>query len=89
MGETNALANRNTKMPPRDLFQKAEDIYRKNFSDGDGKLLATFELVFLTGWAPDESQQKPLRPGSAQTRLADALDTTEVPTGDTVPRPAR
>lgn len=89
MGETNALSDRDRRIPPRELFALTESIYRQNFSDHEGKLLATFELVFLTGWAPDESQQKPLRPGSAKARLADALNTTEVPTGDTVPRPAR
>ena len=48
----------------------------------DGKLIATFETVFLTGWAPHDSQQQPLRPGSAKTRLADALGTEEVSAGE-------
>lgn len=78
MGEANALANRHRVIPPRALFRTAEDIYRGHFSDGD-YLLATFEIVFLTGWAPHESQQQPLRPGSAKTRLAEALNVPETP----------
>ncbi len=85
MGETNALIERPRTISPKRLFSLAEEIYHDNFSDGDGRLSATFELVFLTGWAPDESQQKPLRPGSARARLADALNTFEMPTGDRVP----
>jgi hypothetical protein len=48
------------------------------FPDEEGRIRATFEVIFLTGWAPHESQQKPLRPGSAQTRLAEALNATHV-----------
>lgn len=77
MGETNALAARHKAVPPRSLFRVTEDIYRQNFSD-DGYLVATFELVFLTGWAPSENQQKPLSPGSARHRLADALGVREI-----------
>lgn len=84
MGETNALEARNRKAPSRELFRAAEDTYRTHFSDDEGYLIATFEIVFLTGWAPDESQPKPLRPGSAQARLADALGTSEQPAGDPV-----
>ena len=82
MGETNALVNRHRRPTPRRLFEVAENLYKKHFSDSEGYLTATFEFVFLTGWAPDESQQKPLRPGSATARLADALGTKERPTGD-------
>ena len=78
MGETNALAARHRALPPRDLFTETERLYRQHFAD-DGYLLATFELVFLTGWAPDATQPQPLRPGSAQTRLADALGVPETP----------
>ncbi|MDJ1015996.1 MAG: SAM-dependent methyltransferase [Paracoccaceae bacterium] len=88
MGETNALAARNKTIPPRRLFARTEAIYRESFGDADGYLPASFELVFLTGWAPDESQQKPLRPGSASARLADALRVEERPAGDQVaPKP--
>lgn len=88
MGETNALADRDRSWLGRDMIPLAERIYRDNFSDEDGRLMATFEIVFLTGWAPDESQQKPLRPGSARARLADALGTFELPAGESVaPKP--
>ena len=82
MGEANALAARHRRTPPRDLFARTEEIYRQHFSDGEGFLRATFEVVFLTGWAPSDTQPKPLRPGSAQQRLADALGTTEHGAGD-------
>jgi hypothetical protein len=78
MGEANALANRHRVIPPRALFETAESLYRSHFSDKD-YLLATFEIVFLTGWAPDAGQPQPLRPGSAQTRLAEALGVPETP----------
>lgn len=84
MGETNALAARLRHPTRRAVFAEAERLYRTHFSDTDDYLTATFELVFLTGWAPDDSQPQPLRPGSATTRLADALGTEEKPTGDTV-----
>lgn len=77
MGETNALAARHRRTPPRDLFKVANRLYRAAFPDGDG-IRATFETVFLTGWAPSDTQQKPLRPGSAQARLADALGVPEL-----------
>lgn len=79
MGETNALAARHRRTPPRALFERAEAIYRAAYGDGDG-IRATFQLIFLTGWAPSETQQKPLRPGSAQARLADALGVAEMGT---------
>ncbi len=76
MGETNALASRNRRPPPRRLFDEAERRYRAAFGS-DGRIPATFEFIFLTGWAPDASQPQPLRPGSAAQRLADALGTVE------------
>ena len=77
MGETNALAARHKAAPPRGLFARAAQLYADSFPAEDGRITATFELVFLTGWSPHESQQKPLRPGSAAARLAEALETTE------------
>ncbi len=77
MGETNALLQRHKGTMPRTLFAKAGDLYARAFQGKDGRLEATFEIIFLTGWAPDDSQQKPLRPGSAQARLADALGAVE------------
>jgi hypothetical protein len=84
MGEANALYARHRSTPPRALFDMAEQLYRQHFSDAEGYLKATFEIVFLTGWAPSENQQKPLQPGSARNRLADALGVKERPTGDPV-----
>jgi hypothetical protein len=61
----------------RDTLQRAVEVYAERFARADGRVTATFEIVTLTGWAPHDSQQKPLRPGSATARLADALGTTE------------
>ncbi|KIT14827.1 methyltransferase domain-containing protein [Jannaschia aquimarina] len=76
-GETNALAARHRVTPPRELFSEAERIYKAAYPDGDG-IGATFETIFLTGWAPSDDQPKPLRPGSATARLADALGVPEL-----------
>ena len=73
MGATNALAARLCKPASKRLFMHAAEIYAERFSDPDGRLRATFEMIFVSGWAPHESQQKPLRPGSAKMRLEDAL----------------
>ena len=77
MGETNIQSDRLRRPTRKAVFDRARDMYSQHFSTGDGRLKATFELVFLTGWAPDASQPQPLRPGSATARLADALGTTE------------
>lgn len=82
MGEANALVDRRKEMTARTLIEKTADIYAQHFTDDDGYLRATFELVYLTGWSPDETQQKPLQPGSAQARLADALGVDETSAGD-------
>lgn len=76
MGETNALAARHRRVPPRALFRRADAIYRDAFPEGDG-IRATFQIVCLTGWAPSATQPVPLRPGSARMRLADALGVPE------------
>jgi SAM-dependent methyltransferase len=73
MGATNALVERLRRPARRQLFLRAAEIYARDNSDADGRIRATFELIFLSGWAPHESQQQPLRPGSAQMRLAEAL----------------
>jgi SAM-dependent methyltransferase len=73
-GATNALTLRSRKPLRRDVLMRAASIYAERFADPDGRLRATFETVWLTGWAPHESQPKPLRPGSAAMRLADALN---------------
>lgn len=77
MGETNALNNRLKTPTRRTVFSEAARLYRDHFGDSNGRIPATFEVIVLTGWAPDDSQQKPLRPGSAQQSLADALGSTE------------
>ncbi len=77
MGETNALSDRLKHPTPRALFDRAQEVYQTHFATSAGRLTATFDLICLTGWSPDESQPKPLRPGSAKERLADALGTTE------------
>jgi SAM-dependent methyltransferase len=79
MGETNALAGRLRRFTSRRLFDATAAIYAASFQTAEGHLRATFELQFLTGWAPHESQQTPLRPGSAKARLADALRVPERP----------
>ena len=82
MGEQNALAHRRRTVSRRALFADAALCYADTFPADAGRIRATFEVVWLTGWAPDESQPKPLRPGSAAARLADALGTRERPSGD-------
>ncbi len=90
MGATNILAARDRRPASRRLFLAAAEIYRERFSDPDGRIRATFDIISVSGWAPDPSQQKPLRPGSAQVRLADALKAEEISAGEKVaPNPAR
>ncbi|WP_043878756.1 methyltransferase domain-containing protein [Azorhizobium caulinodans] len=83
MGAGNVLAERRRVPLRRATLLRAAEIYAERFSDADGRVRATFEIVWLSGWVPHESQQKPLRPGSAKMRLADALGTTEKPAGET------
>lgn len=82
MGETAALAERSPYGLSRRILARAFEIYRTRFSDPDGRVRATFEIITATGWAPHESQQKPLKPGSARTRLADALGAREHSAGE-------
>ncbi|GEP00493.1 methyltransferase domain-containing protein [Methylobacterium haplocladii] len=77
MGLTNALTERRRTPLRRATLLRAAEIYAERFSDPDGRLRATFEMIWLSGWTPHESQQKPLKPGSAKSRLADALGTPE------------
>lgn len=77
MGASNALAAAYRKPLTRRVLARAAEIYADRFPAPKGGIVATFECVTLTGWAPDPSQPKPLRPGSATTRLADALGVTE------------
>ena len=82
MGATNVLTERRRTPLKRATLQRMLEIYARRFADADGRLRATFEIVWLTGWAPHESQQKPLKPGSAAQRLADALGAKEQSAGD-------
>lgn len=84
MGETNVLAERHPRPLTRALITRTCEIYAERFAGPDGKVDATFEIVTLTGWAPHDSQQQPLKPGSAKMRLADALGVVEhkLPTDD-------
>jgi len=77
MGESNAIAQRSKTPTPRLLFEMADHLYRQHFATESNRLPATFEMVCLTGWSPSDTQQKPLRPGSAKARLADALKVPE------------
>lgn len=77
MGETSVLAERHPKPFTRRLLARASEIYAERFAGADGRVPATFEIITLTGWAPHESQQQPLAPGSAKMRLAEALGTVE------------
>ncbi len=79
MGEGNALAERLRHPTSRAVLQRAAAIYQDRFEGPDGRIPATFEMICLTGWAAHESQQQPLRPGSAVARLAVALNATEKP----------
>lgn len=78
-GETNALAGRLRRFTGRSVLAAAGAVYAETFATAEGRLPATAELVFLTGWAPHDSQQQPLRPGSAKARLAEALGVPEAP----------
>lgn len=82
MGAANMLVERSRKPLRRATLTRMAEIYARQFADDDGRLRATFEIVWLSGWAPHASQQTPLKPGSAQRRLADALDAKEIPAGE-------
>ena len=77
MGETSILNDRRRVPATRKLLQRTAEIYQNRFADKDGRLPATFEILYATGWAPHESQQKPIRPGTAKMSLAAALKDQE------------
>jgi hypothetical protein len=79
MGATNALAERRRTPLRRTTLLRMAELYAARFSDPDGRVRASFDVVWLSGWAPHASQQQPLRPGSATARLADALGAREIP----------
>jgi SAM-dependent methyltransferase len=86
MGATNALIERRRTPLKRATLGRMAEIYGERFADADGRLRATFEIVWLSGWAPHASQQQPLAPGSAKMRLADALGSREMSAGEKAPR---
>ncbi|HEX7881538.1 MAG TPA: methyltransferase domain-containing protein [Afipia sp.] len=79
MGATNILNERRRVPSRRATFVRMAQIYAERFSDSDGRIRATFDVVWLSGWAPHESQQKPLNPGSAKMSLADAVNKARGP----------
>lgn len=83
MGASNVLNARRRALTRRDVLVRAAQIYEERYARADGRVMATFEILTVTAWAPDPSQQKPLKPGSAAMRLADALGTKEQSAGDT------
>lgn len=82
MGATNPLVARRREPLKRTTLARMTEIYRERFADPDGRIRATFEIVWLSGWAPHVSQQQPLRPGTARKRLADALGVDEMSAGE-------
>jgi hypothetical protein len=82
MGATNALNARRRAPLKRATLTRMAEVYAERFADDDGRVRATFEIVWLSGWAPHPDQQQPLRPGSARARLADVLGTKEISTGE-------
>jgi hypothetical protein len=90
MGAANALITRKRRALRRATLTRAVAVYQERFGLPGGRVPATFEIITLTGWAPHESQQQPLQPGSARMRLADALGTEEQSAGDAAaPLPRR
>jgi SAM-dependent methyltransferase len=81
LGMTNAMTENHPLR--RDVWQRTKDIYRERFGDSDGRLPVTVDILYAIGWRPDKSQPQPLKPGSADKRLADALNVDERPAGDT------
>jgi SAM-dependent methyltransferase len=86
MGETNVLLDRLRAPLTRTLLARASELYFQRFGAADGRVVATFEIITLTGWSPHPDQQKPLAPGSARMRLADALGAQERPAGEKAAR---
>jgi hypothetical protein len=78
LGLQHALAQRSRRPVTASLLARAASLYDARYGDADGRVRATIETAWLIGWAPHASQQRPLRPGSAKARLADALKTAEV-----------
>jgi len=82
MGESNLVVERRRGLARRATLMRAAEIYAGRFARPSGRITASFEVLFLHGWSPDASQPKPLKPGAAQHRLADALGGIEHSTGE-------
>jgi SAM-dependent methyltransferase len=82
MGAANTLVARRRVPLRRTTLMQMADVYARRFADADGRIRTTFDIVWLSGWAPHPNQQRPLRPGSAKARLADALGTREISAGE-------
>jgi len=82
MGESNAIISRDKRPLTRGFFMHLAQKYAERFTEADGRIVASFEIIFLLGWAPHDSQQKPLRPGSAENSLAEALGAQEIQVGE-------
>ncbi len=82
MGESNVLFDRARQPIGKAVLARTAALYQERFAGADGRIQASFDIISMTGWAPHPDQQQPLRPGSAKMRLADALHTREIPTGD-------
>ena len=82
MGASNILTERLRRPLKRTVMMRAAELYSQHHSNPDGRIRATFDIIHLTGWAPDATQPQPLKPGSAKSRLADALNTSEISTGE-------
>ena len=89
MGESGADRNRRRSLSRRTTLMRAAALYEENFADVEGRVPASFDILYLTGWAPAASQPKPLSPGSAQARLAEALGSKEIPGGDKAAPPRK
>src|ERR1700730_10499263 len=82
MGATNPLVERRRVPLRRATLMRAMEVYAARFADSDGRVRASFDVIWLSGWSPHHTKQRPLRPGTATTRLADALGTTEIAAGE-------
>jgi SAM-dependent methyltransferase len=82
MGATNSLVARRRTPLRRTTLMRLAEIYARRFADADGRIRATFDIVWLSGWAPHPDQQQPLKPGSAKARLADVLGAREISAGE-------
>ena len=73
MGEANSMTKRKKNFSTKSFFKRTNQLYKEYFTNKNGKLTATFEVIYFSGWAPDKSQQKPLKPGSAIKSLSEVL----------------